>query len=168
MARPRNFGSAPLLRNSVWSLLAPLALTACSPTVTVPAGPQSTDPACASVVLSAPVSVMGLERVHTTTQATVAWTGPHGQVVSLRCGAPANAPSTDCITIPDASGARVDWVATTTEAGGHMFTTFGRTPRIDVLVPAGVADGQPTAPLPDLTGLVTVNTTATETCDATE
>lgn len=49
-----------------------------------------------------------------------------------RCGKAPPGPTTDpCI---DVNG--IDWVATTLDDGGTMFTTYGREPAVEVLVPA--------------------------------
>lgn len=57
-----------------------------------------------------------------------AWGDPP---IVARCGKQPPGPTTDpCI---DING--VDWVATQLDDGGTMFTTFGRFPAIEVLVP---------------------------------
>lgn len=64
-----------------------------------------------------------------------AWGDP---AIVARCGKQSPAPTTDpCV---DVSG--VDWVATPLDDGGTMFTTYGRDPAIEVLVPA-VYDSHP-------------------------
>lgn len=59
-----------------------------------------------------------------------AWGDPP---IVARCGKQPPAPTTDpCL---DVDG--IHWVATTLDDGGAMFTTYGRDPAIEVLVPAG-------------------------------
>jgi hypothetical protein len=59
--------------------------------------------------------------------ALAAWGDP---AIVLRCGVPPPGPTTDqCTTVNG-----VDWVARSI-AGGYEFTTYGRTPAVQVLVP---------------------------------
>ena len=58
-----------------------------------------------------------------------AWGDPP---IVARCGKTPPEPTTDpCI---DVNG--IDWVATQLDDGGTMFTTYGRSPAVEVLVPA--------------------------------
>ena len=62
-------------------------------------------------------------------EGVAAWGDPP---IVARCGKAPPGPTTDpCI---DVNG--VDWVATPLDDGGTMFTTFGRDPALEVLVPA--------------------------------
>ncbi|GAA4874343.1 DUF3515 family protein [Serinicoccus chungangensis] len=62
-------------------------------------------------------------------EGVAAWGDPP---IVARCGKTPPGPTTDpCI---DVNG--VDWVATRLDDGGTMFTTYGREPALEVLVPA--------------------------------
>lgn len=91
---------------------------------------RSDSPACQRVAAHWPATVGGLEPRVTAVQSVgvAAWGEPP---VVARCGKNPPGPTTDpCI---DVSG--VDWVATELE-DGTMFTTFGRDPAVEVLVPS--------------------------------
>lgn len=138
----------PLLLGAV------LAATAgCSSVVSVPAAPHAADPLCAEVLLALPDDLDGMPRVRTGSQATAAW-GDAADPVVLRCGVEPPPPTTDpCLTADDGTTA-VDWVAVTepTPDGGETwtFTTYGRTPAVEVVVPASVTAVRSTSFLIDL------------------
>lgn len=91
---------------------------------------RSDSPECRRVAAHWPGTVAGLEPRVTAVQSVgvAAWGDPP---VVARCGKNPPGPTTDpCI---DVSG--VDWVATELE-DGTMFTTFGRDPALEVLVPS--------------------------------
>ncbi|GAA1169231.1 hypothetical protein GCM10009584_07720 [Ornithinimicrobium humiphilum] len=97
----------------------------------------SDSPACRAVAEHWPSTVGGLEPRVTAVQSTgvAAWGDPP---IVARCGKLPPEPTTDpCIDIDG-----IDWVATELD-DGTMFTTYGRTPAIEVLVP----DAYDTAPL---------------------
>ncbi len=97
--------------------------------VAVPTG--GADPACARVAQSLPREVRGQARVATSSDspAVAAWGSPP---VIWRCGVPALGPTTqECL---DVDG--VDWVVRRLDDGA-AFTTFGREPAVQVLVPKG-------------------------------
>ncbi|GAA5157836.1 DUF3515 family protein [Ornithinimicrobium tianjinense] len=96
----------------------------------VPFG-ESDSVACRAVADHWPARVGDLEPRVTAVQSrgVAAWGDPP---VVARCGKQPLGPTEDpCI---DING--IDWVATTLDDGGTMFTTYGRTPAIEVLVPA--------------------------------
>lgn len=98
---------------------------------------QSDSPACRAVAEHWPSTVGGLEPRVTAVQSTgvAAWGDPP---IVARCGKLPPEPTTDpCIDIDG-----IDWVATELD-DGTMFTTYGRAPAIEVLVP----DAYDTAPL---------------------
>jgi hypothetical protein len=108
-------------------------LSACSRGVeaTVPA--QADAPACVAAAAQWPATVSGQQRVETSadTDAVAAWGEP---AVIARCGLTALAPTTDeCLTVDG-----VDWVVRQL-SDGAAFTTFGRDPAIEVLVPRAYA-----------------------------
>ncbi|MFK5634738.1 MULTISPECIES: DUF3515 family protein [unclassified Ornithinimicrobium] len=89
----------------------------------------SDSPSCEAVADHWPTTVGGLEPRVTAVQSrgVAAWGDPP---VVARCGKAPPGPTEDpCI---DVSG--IDWVATELE-DGTMFTTFGRDPAVEVLVP---------------------------------
>ena len=95
----------------------------------VSAPPGANDPACARLADSLPRSVRGQGRVATSSgsAAVAAWGSP---AVIWRCGVAPPGPTTDeCLNIDG-----VDWVASPL-ADGTSFTTFGRSPAVQVLVP---------------------------------
>lgn len=75
----------------------------------------------------------------TSSQATVAW-GEENPVV-LRCGVPPPPPSTDpCVAVTSPDGTSVDWLSVQDEESGTWkFTTYGRDPAVEVLLPEGQA-----------------------------
>jgi hypothetical protein len=133
-----------------------LACSACS-LVSVPAGEDASDPACAGVVQDAPQELLGQSRQATSSQGTLAW-GSGDQAVVMRCGVAPPGPTTDmCTTLTDEDGTDVDWIVEDDgEADGIVhYTTYGRTPAIDLTVPREVAGDQPSAAALDLTDVVT-------------
>lgn len=134
-------------------------LTACSPTVTLQPGPFAPDPVCAAVIQLLPAELTGRPQVSTTAQATVAWGAT--DAITLRCGVENPPPTTDrCVTV-EAGGSAVDWINpeadspllppnALAEGGAWTFITYGRTPAIEVVIPAATGIEQPTAVLVDL------------------
>jgi hypothetical protein len=123
-------------RRRVLTLPAPallcLTLAACgdAPVRAVPFG-ASDSPACQRVADHWPERVGDLEPRVTAVQSrgVAAWGDPP---VVARCGKAPPGPTEDpCIEVDG-----VDWVATTLDDGGTMFTTYGRSPAVEVLVPA--------------------------------
>jgi Protein of unknown function (DUF3515) len=89
----------------------------------------ASDPACTRVAAALPPTVLKAERraTHPTSPALAAWGDP---AIILRCGVESPGPSTDhCETVDG-----IDWVVQSL-SDGEDFTTFGRTPAIQVLVP---------------------------------
>jgi len=122
-----------------------LGLAACAPTVPVTVAPYATDPVCASVVLSLPASLgTGLDRVDTDAQATAAWGEPRAAVV-LRCGVEPLGPTTErCESVTTPHGPTVDWVVVEDD-GDWTFTTYGRVPAVELVVPEPVATARSTS-----------------------
>jgi hypothetical protein len=138
---------------TVAALVGPL--TACAARVQVGAAPSAGDPVCASVVLALPDALGALPRLRTTSQASVAW-GDRAHPVVLRCGVEPPGPTTDqCETADDGRGTAVDWVAVPGEAredgsADWTFTTYGRSPAVEVRVPAEVTSTRSTSFLLEL------------------
>lgn len=129
------------------------SLTACTSAVPVTAAPHATDPLCAEVVLALPDELAGMPRVTAGGQATAAW-GDRRYPVVLRCGVEPPAPTMDpCVTADDGDHA-VDWVAVADPemdgSAAWTFTTYGRSPAVEVLVPASVTAQHSTSFLIDL------------------
>lgn len=150
------------------AVVAALALVGgCAATVPVQVAPDAHDPVCAEVVLRLPDELDGMPRLRTDAQATVAW-GETTAPVVLRCGVDPLPPTTDaCVTAED-DRASVDWVAVPGEAddAGNApwtFTTYGRTPAFEVVVPAAVTATRSTSFLVDL-GPAIARVAATRTC----
>ncbi|MGO2659545.1 MAG: DUF3515 family protein [Mycetocola reblochoni] len=115
-----------------------LALTACSPTVTLTAAPEANDPACAEVTVRLPESVSGFPRIQTDAQATGAWGDDGDARILLHCGVPELAPTTDrCV---DVDG--IDWVIDESEAPYYRLTTYGRSPAVEVYLDGDTKDGE--------------------------
>jgi hypothetical protein len=121
-----------------------LALTGCTPTISVQPAPAATDPACAALIVRLPATIGPLEKRQTDAQGTAAWGDP--EAVQLRCGVTPPGPTTDpCYTVSD-----VDWILADAGTGAdarEVITTFGRTPATQVVVDpkrASVNDVLPT------------------------
>jgi hypothetical protein len=114
-------------------LLCAGVLAACSAAVEVTAPARAGSPACAAAAARWPATVSGQERVETTADSgsVAAWGDP---AVIARCGLAALGPTTDACL--DVDG--VDWVVRRL-SDGAAFTTFGRDPAIEVLVPEAYA-----------------------------
>ncbi len=107
-----------------------LACTACSSAIkVVPFDGADADETCLRLADQWPTTVGGQSaRVTAVDSTTVAaWGDP---AIIARCGAPILGPTTDpCLDI-----AGIDWVAVPLD-DGVRFTTFGRDPALEVLVP---------------------------------
>ncbi|GGC12641.1 DUF3515 domain-containing protein [Cellulomonas carbonis] len=134
--------------------LAVLASAGCASAVPVEVAPYAADPLCAEVVLALPDELDGMPRRDTTSQATVAW-GEGGAPVVLRCGVEPPGPTTDACVAADDGTTSVDWVLVEGEpradgAADWTFTTYGRSPAVEVFLPADVAASRSTSFLIDL------------------
>ena len=136
--------------------LASTAMAGCSNTVTVTSEPSLTQhPNCAAVLAAAPTYVDGAKRraISPTTAAAAAW----GRTpIVLHCGVDRPAALTSTSTLMTING--VDWFAEQLSKG-YRFTTFKRTPRLQVDVPSAYHP-EPLA-LVDLTHMVNSTTTST-------
>ncbi|MGN6302515.1 MAG: DUF3515 domain-containing protein [Angustibacter sp.] len=107
-----------------WWLFRPLDVAA-------PAG--ASDPACAQLAAKLPATVQqqGRARTSSGSPAVAAWGDP---AIIWRCGVTPPGPTTDeCIEVNG-----VDWVRHPLK-DGQSFTTFGREPAVQVLVPNAYA-----------------------------
>ena len=109
------------------------ALTGCTSAVQVDAAPDAAEPVCAEVFQTLPEEVAGAERRETTSQGSAAWGEPP---VVLRCGVEVPGPSTDpCQVVEAPDGTAVDWVVAEPEGGRVVWTTYGRTPAVELSMP---------------------------------
>lgn len=103
-----------------------VGLSGCSGTAAMEPAAQANDPACAAVTVRLPDAVDGESRRWTDAQATGAWGTP--TTVLLTCGVTAPGPS----TLPCQSAGGVDWLIDDSGAPNYRFTSFGRTPAVEV------------------------------------
>jgi len=124
------------------ALLASLA--GCSSAVQVDAAPEGADPVCAEVFQALPDEVAGGERRETTSQGSSAWGDPP---VVLSCGVEVAGPTSNpCQVVEAPDGTSVDWVVAEPEDGRVVWTTYGRTPAVELSMPED-ADVTAAAPL---------------------
>jgi len=109
-----------------------VVLSGCSGPVEIAPAPLATADVCRAVSAAWPSDVGGQERREVSdVGAGAAWGDP---AIIVRCGVPALGPTTDdCIEV-DGLG----WVAQPL-SDGTRFTTFGRDPAVEVLVPKAYA-----------------------------
>ena len=125
-------------------LVAALALAGCSPAVALPAAEGASDPLCAEVVVALPDTVAGLASRETDAQGTGAWGSPAH--IILRCGVAAPDPtSSECLPVDG-----IDWIRDDSDDPNFRFTTYGRTPTIEVLIDS---DGDPDVDNDGVSGL---------------
>ncbi len=132
--------SSPVLRSAAAVTLAlpvlGIALSGCARTVVVEPAADAANPQCADIMLRLPDELDGQQVRDTSSQGTKAWGDPNVAVV--RCGVTPPGPTTDqCVSV---SG--VDWIS----KGGEdddtwVFTSYGRTPAVEVLVNRKLASG---------------------------
>jgi len=108
--------------------LAVTALTGCTHSVGMRPAADAASPRCADVTVRLPDTIAGLARRSTDAQATAAWGRP--AEVLLRCGVTPPGPTTaHCV---DALG--VDWVIDDSDQKAVTYTTFGRSPAVQVVL----------------------------------
>ncbi|WP_344244455.1 DUF3515 family protein [Isoptericola hypogeus] len=155
----------PVPRRAATGVLAALVvvpLAACAPTIGATPAEDAANPDCAPVMLALPTTLAGdLPQRDTNAQATTAWGDP-GAAVTLRCGVTPPGPSADCQSVESPAGA-VDWIVEASEEGTWRFTTYGREPAVEVVVPPAVTAGHSTSFIGDLAQAVG-NVEPTKTC----
>jgi hypothetical protein len=106
-----------------------LLVAGCSDAVKTTLPSAASDPACAAVTSALPKTLLKQNRRDTdpTSPALAAWGDPP---IVLRCGVPSPGPTTDQCTAVNG----IDWVGQPVK-DGYAFTTYGRTPAVQVLVP---------------------------------
>lgn len=129
------------------SLATAALLAGCAGAVNTAPAPYAADPLCAEVLRTSPATLGGQEERSTTSQASGAWGDP---AISLRCGVEPPGPTTDrCLAVSGPTDEVVDWVMTEEgtgqgEEGNWTFTTFGRAPAVEVVIPVQFAGDAPT------------------------
>ena len=115
-----------------------LALTGCASAVSLPAADEASDRGCAQISVTLPEQigdvrlVFPLERGETTAQGTAAWGDP--SAITLRCGMPEPAPSTQrCLEVGG-----VDWLEVAQEESVWTFVSYGRSPATEVVIDTNV------------------------------
>lgn len=112
-----------------------LALTACTPTVSLDPAPAANTYRCAEIAVRLPDSLGGLSRRQTDAQSTAAWGNPTGVIV--RCGLTSPAVSTQrCLTVDG-----IDWLMDDSKAPTYRFLTYGRSPATEVIIDSRKAGG---------------------------
>lgn len=112
------------------TVLAGLSLAGCARTVIVDPAQDAADPKCADIMLRLPDQISGELERKTSSQGTKAWGDPN--IAVLRCGVTPPGPTTDqCVSV---SG--VDWISKSAadDDDTWVFTSYGRTPAVEVLV----------------------------------
>jgi hypothetical protein len=97
---------------------------------------DANSPDCAAVTVRLPDNVDGQSRNWTDAQATGAWGSPAS--VLLTCGLETPGPS----ELPCEAVDGVDWLIDDSEAPNYRFTTFGRTPAVEVYLDYGVVSAR--------------------------
>jgi len=88
---------------------------------------DANNPLCAEVSVRLG-DVAGLTKRETNAQATGAWGEPAS--ILLTCGLEAPGPTTlPCLSVND-----IDWIMDDTQKPTYVFTTFGRTPAVQVVI----------------------------------
>jgi len=127
-----------------------LVASACASRIGVPVAEDAANPLCADVVLALPDSLgEDLPQVGTTSQATAAW-GEPGAAVTLRCGVEVPGPTTTACQSVESGSGTVDWLVVEDGAGTWTFTTYGRDPAVQVVVPPAVTEARSTSFVADL------------------
>lgn len=146
-------------------------LGGCASDVVLDPAPYASAEVCAQVLMAAPAVLAGAERRVTTSQASLAWGDP---AITLRCGVQPLPPTTErCLDVTGRDGLSVSWIvheddpaSSTTADGGRgrfAFTTYGRVPAVEVVVPVEYAGSDATSILLDLAPAVS-KTSAERAC----
>lgn len=110
--------------------------------------PESNDPECANVIVRLPDAVAELPKRETNAQSTGAWGTPAS--ILLTCGVDVPGPT----TLPCVSVNEVDWIEDDSKAPLYRYTTYGRTPAVEVVIDSDAVSG--TTTLVDLGAAVSV------------
>jgi hypothetical protein len=151
--------SAALVAAAVLPLA--LALAGCTPTVVAKAAKDANDPLCAQVTVHLPSTAGGLAKRETDAQATGAWGDPES--VLLTCGV--DAPTASALPCVEVNG--VYWLRDDQAKPLYVFTTYGRSPAVDVAIRQG-KDASPGNVLYDLTDAVRETKATGKKCESVE
>jgi hypothetical protein len=111
-----------------------LLLTGCASIVPMEPAVDANNPLCAEVSVRLG-DVAGLAKRETNAQATAAWGDPAS--ILLTCGLEAPDPTTlPCLSVND-----VDWIMDESQKPIYIFTTFGRTPAVQVALNSDAVSG---------------------------
>lgn len=103
-------------------------LGGCSPTAELSPGPSATGPECVDALQRAPQSVLGQARTPSDVPGTLSWGSP---AIIVRCGLSEIGPTTaTCLEVDG-----VDWVLDT-DSDPMTATSYGRSPAVEVRLPA--------------------------------
>jgi hypothetical protein len=111
-----------------------LLLTGCAGIVPMEPAIDANNPLCAEVSVRLG-EVAGLAKRETNAQATAAWGDPAS--ILLTCGLEAPAPT----TLPCLSVNGIDWIMDESQKPIYIFTTFGRTPAVQVALNSDAVSG---------------------------
>jgi hypothetical protein len=112
-----------------------LALSGCSPTVSLEPAADANNPGCADVIVRLPDAVDGQERRTTNAQSTAAWGNP--ATIILRCGIE----PVEVSTLPCVTSSGVDWLVDESAKPSYRFISYARTPALEVIVDSEKAVG---------------------------
>lgn len=143
----RSTTRAVLLTGLVIPLL--LVLAACTPVVVLDPADDAANPACAPMMVRLPETVGKLASRETDAQSTAAWGQP--AYVLLRCGVPSPAPTA---TLPCITVAGIDWLRDDKNDPNFVFTTYGRTPAVEVIIDS---EGDPNVSNDGVSGFEALN-----------
>jgi hypothetical protein len=111
-----------------------LLLSGCAGIVPMEPASDANNPLCAEVSVRLG-DVAGLAKRETNAQATAAWGDPAS--ILLTCGLEPPAPT----TLPCISVNGIDWIMDDSQMPLYIFTTFGRTPAVQVALNSDVVSG---------------------------
>ncbi len=111
-----------------------LLLAGCAGIVPMEPAEDANNPLCAEVIVRLG-DVAGLPKRETNAQATGAWGEPAS--ILLTCGLEPPAPT----TLPCLEVNGVDWIIDDSLKPTYIFTTFGRTPAVQVALDSNVVSG---------------------------
>jgi Protein of unknown function (DUF3515) len=119
--------------------------------------PSGATPACTHALAAAPRTVLGKARTALAVQGALGWGDP--QIV-LRCGLAALGPTTaQCLEVNG-----IDWVVADPDADPIVFSVYGRSPAVDLSVPAAYGRSTASGALVDVAGVAAALPTTGRTC----
>lgn len=137
-----------------------LSLVGCAGQVPMEPATDANNPECANVTVRLPDLVADQKKRETNAQATGAWGTPAS--ILLTCGVEVPGPTTlPCVSIND-----VDWIEDDSEAPLYRYTTYGRTPAVEVVIDSDAVSG--TTTLVDLGSAVSVLPVTAQCTDLTD